>query len=265
MGRHTDPAIIGSRRAAIVTLVMSALLVLGGFVILHQARDLRIVPDQPPTPSVPATPTSRVDDVEEPGRTPSTTSAGAATPANAPAAPSATASRLPRPSLTTREPAPLVTAAEPTRTPTVRPTGLPSPTTSAASWAPPPRAGVAHQLVALVNIERGRAGCGPVSADAALQSAAQGHSDDMAANNYFSHTSPDGSTFADRIRAAGYRGGAIAENIAAGQTSAKAVMDAWMASPGHRANILSCTFRDIGVGYATGGSYGTYWTQTFGG
>jgi uncharacterized protein YkwD len=38
-----------------------------------------------------------------------------------------------------------------------------------------------------------------------------------------------------------------------------------MASPGHRANILNCTYRDIGVGYATGGSYGTYWTQTFGG
>jgi uncharacterized protein YkwD len=262
MGRHTDPAIIGSRRAAVVTLVVSALLVLGGFVILNQARDLRILPDQPPTPSAPTTPTSRVDDVEEPSRTPPTTGGGTqSTPAST--LPSATAS--PRPSLTTRAPAPLVTAAPPARTPTARPSGAPSPTTSAASSVPPPRAGVAHQVVALVNIERARAGCDPVSADAALQSAAQGHSDDMAARDYFSHTSPAGSTFADRIRAAGYRGGSIAENIAAGQRSAKAVMDAWMASPGHRANILNCTYRDIGVGYATGGSYGTYWTQTFGG
>lgn len=261
MGRHTDPAIMGSRRGAVVTLVVSALLVVGGFVILDQARDLRILPDQPATPSVPATPTSRVDDVEEPSRTPPTTGGTPSTPTST--LPSATAA--PRPSLTTRAPAPLVTAAPPARTPTVRPSGAPSPTTSAASSVPPPRAGVAHQVVALVNIERARAGCDPVSADAALQSAAQGHSDDMAARTYFSHTSPDGSTFADRIRGAGYRGGSIAENIAAGQRSAKAVMDAWMASPGHRANILNCTYRDIGVGYATGGSYGTYWTQTFGG
>jgi len=124
---------------------------------------------------------------------------------------------------------------------------------------------VVQQVLALVNTERAGAGCRPLGTSSALQRAAQGHSADMAARSYFSHTDLDGSTFADRIRAAGYGGGAIAENIAAGQTSAEAVMRGWMASPGHRANILNCAYRDLGVGYATGGSYGTYWTQTFGG
>jgi uncharacterized protein YkwD len=86
----------------------------------------------------------------------------------------------------------------------------------------------------------------------------------MAARAYFSHTSPDGRTFGQRIRAAGWAGGALAENIAAGQSDAVAVMKDWMGSAGHRANILNCTYRNIGVGYATGGRYGTYWTQAFG-
>lgn len=249
MGRHTDPTIIGSRRAAVVTLVVSALLVIGGFAILNEARDLRLGPPHPPTQSVPVSPTSRVDGVEEPGATGSTTAAsGSSTTATAP---NDTPSPSPSPPPTTRAPVPLLTAASPSGTPIPSLTGGLSPTS--------------RQVVALVDVERSRAGCGPVTANAALQSAAQGHSDEMATRGYFSHTSPDGSTFAGRIRAAGYRGGAIAENIAAGQTSAEDVMSAWMASPGHRANILNCTYRDIGVGYATGGSYGTYWTQAFGG
>lgn len=266
MGRHTDPAIIGSRRAAVVTLVVSALLVIGGFAILDRAGDLRLRPTHPPTSPAPGSPTGRVDGVEQRGPTAST--AATVVPSTATASPAVTGSPSPSPSLTTRAPAPLRTATPagtPAGTPSVTADASPSTTGPGAPSAPPPRAGVAHQVLALVNVERSRAGCGPVSANAALQSAAQGHSDDMAARDYFSHTSPDGSTFADRIRAAGYRGGAIAENIAAGQTSAKDVMRAWMASPGHRANILNCTYRDIGVGYATGGSYGTYWTQTFGG
>ena len=117
----------------------------------------------------------------------------------------------------------------------------------------------------LVNAERDKAGCGPVRSNSALQRAAQGHSVDMAAEDYFSHTGTDGRTFADRIRAAGYTGGTIGENIAAGQATASAVMRSWMGSAGHRANILNCRFTSLGVGYARGGSYGTYWTQDFGG
>jgi uncharacterized protein YkwD len=120
-------------------------------------------------------------------------------------------------------------------------------------------------VLSLVNSERAKAGCGSVRASSALQRAAQGHSADMAAHDYFSHTSQDGRTFADRIRAAGYDGGTIGENIAAGQASASAVMRSWMASSGHRANILNCAYTALGVGYATGGSYGYYWTQDFGG
>ncbi|HKY66945.1 MAG TPA: CAP domain-containing protein, partial [Acidimicrobiales bacterium] len=89
---------------------------------------------------------------------------------------------------------------------------------------------------------------------------AQAHSDDMAANDYFSHDSLDGRSFADRMRAAGYPspGG---ENIAQGQQGPQAVHDAWMNSSGHRANILNCGFTTIGVGLHAG----TWtWTQDFG-
>ena len=139
---------------------------------------------------------------------------------------------------------------------------------SGSGTRPPSSGGggsTASQVISLVNAARADAGCGPVSASGALTSAAQAHSADMAANDYFSHTSQDGRSFADRIRAAGYSGGALAENIAAGQSSASSVMAGWMDSAGHRANILNCTYRHIGVGVAQGGSYGTYWTQDFGG
>ncbi|GAA2741209.1 hypothetical protein GCM10009868_06490 [Terrabacter aerolatus] len=224
-----------------MTLVLSALLVIGGFAILDAARDLRLVPPPSPTGSTPVAPTGRVDGVQEPG--PVGTPGGSTSPSTAASTAASGTASSPSPSLTTRPPAPLRTA-----------------TTSA-----PPPAEAAGQVVDLVNAARSRAGCAPVSVNPALRSAAQGHSDDMAARDYFSHTSPDGSTFAGRIRSAGYLGGAIAENIAAGQPSAESVMNAWMASPGHRANILNCAYRDIGVGHASGGTYGSYWTQTFGG
>ena len=151
-------------------------------------------------------------------------------------------------------------------TPKPRSTPKPSPKPSPKPVPKPPSGtGVTGQFLSLVNSERAKAGCGAVRSNAALQRAAQGHSADMAAKNYFSHTSKDGRTFADRIRAAGYGGGTIGENIAAGQSTASAVMRSWMASSGHRANILNCAFTAMGVGYAKGGSYGHYWTQDFGG
>ncbi|GAA4351362.1 hypothetical protein GCM10023145_15470 [Angustibacter luteus] len=120
-------------------------------------------------------------------------------------------------------------------------------------------------MLALVNTARSTAGCRPVTSDAALTRAAVGHSTDMATHDYFSHVSQDGRTFDQRIHAAGYSGGLLGENIAAGQRSPAAVMDSWMNSPGHRANILNCGFSKLGVGVARGGSYGVYWTQDFGG
>ncbi|TPG19845.1 CAP domain-containing protein [Pedococcus bigeumensis] len=145
-----------------------------------------------------------------------------------------------------------------------RPRSTPKPSPKPAP-KPPSGTGVTGQFLSLVNSERAKAGCGAVRSNSALQRAAQGHSADMAAKNYFSHTSKDGRTFADRIRAAGYGGSTIGENIAAGQSTASAVMRSWLASSGHRANILNCAFTAIGVGYARGGSYGHYWTQDFGG
>jgi len=116
------------------------------------------------------------------------------------------------------------------------------------------------QVVALVNTARGEAGCGPVTANASLTAAAQAHASDMSARGYFGHTTPEGVTFDQRIRNAGYpRPGA--ENIARGPTTAEAVMALWLKSDGHRANILNCNLVAIGVGLDVNGFY---WVQDFG-
>jgi uncharacterized protein YkwD len=86
----------------------------------------------------------------------------------------------------------------------------------------------------------------------------------MAKNNYFSHTSLDGTQFADRISRAGYQWRGAGENIAKGQRTPADVMNAWMNSSGHRANILNCGFRDLGVGLAYDAKKTPLWTQDFG-
>lgn len=117
-------------------------------------------------------------------------------------------------------------------------------------------------VVSLTNAERAKAGCGALRVDQRLVTAAKRHSADMAANNYFSHTSQNGDSPWDRMAAAGYPD-AGAENIAKGYPTAAAVVKGWMNSPGHRANILNCGLRAIGVGMASGPG-GPYWTQNFG-
>ncbi|MGW1072718.1 sigma-70 family RNA polymerase sigma factor [Streptomyces sp. NPDC002537] len=119
------------------------------------------------------------------------------------------------------------------------------------------------QVTALVNAERAKAGCSPVTENATLDRAAQGHSDDMAARSFFDHTNPDGAGPGERITAAGYRWSTYGENIAYGQQDPASVMDSWMHSDGHRRNILNCSFKEIGVGvnHAPGGPR---WTQVFG-
>ncbi|MCG6493838.1 CAP domain-containing protein [Kitasatospora sp. A2-31] len=120
----------------------------------------------------------------------------------------------------------------------------------------------AQQVVDLVNAERAKAGCGPVTAESRLATAAQNHSEDMANRNYFDHASPEGYHADHRIEATGYRWSSWGENIARGQKDPAAVMNAWMNSSGHRANILNCSFKQIGVGVRTG-SGGPWWTQVF--
>ncbi|MFD5553997.1 CAP domain-containing protein [Streptomyces sp. NPDC127068] len=150
---------------------------------------------------------------------------------------------------------------------TSAPTSKPAPSTPAAPPPPPateaPVTGSPEtQVVALVNRERAKVGCQPVSADAGLARLAEDFSQDMAARGFFDHTDPDGDSPWDRAEAAGISdlGG---ENIARGQADAAAVMAAWMDSPGHRANILNCDFKTLGVGahFASGGPW---WTQNFG-
>ncbi|MFH8891972.1 CAP domain-containing protein [Streptomyces sp. NPDC017949] len=118
-------------------------------------------------------------------------------------------------------------------------------------------------VLALVNKERATAGCGPLTANAKLNSAARAYSDTMARSGVMSHTGPDGSTMTSRVEAAGYAWSRLGENIARGQADADAVMKAWMNSSGHRANILNCAFREIGIGVHKGDG-GPWWTQNFG-
>jgi uncharacterized protein YkwD len=126
---------------------------------------------------------------------------------------------------------------------------------------------VQDDVVRLTNAERQKAGCAPLTAVTQLNLAAQRHSEDMATHNFIGHTGSDGSTMVTRVERAGYTGWrSLAENVAAGYQTAEAVVAGWMNSSGHRANILNCGLRDIGVGYATNpnSTYGVYWTQNFG-
>ncbi|GAA3506243.1 CAP domain-containing protein [Streptomyces prasinosporus] len=122
----------------------------------------------------------------------------------------------------------------------------------------------AAEVVGLTNRERTRAGLPPLSRDPLLAAAAQAHSADMVARDFYSHTAPDGSRPWDRAAAAGSARRTIGENIACGRRSPAEVVRGWMNSPGHRANILEPDFTHIGVGFAGGGRAGTYWTQLFG-
>ncbi|MYS93986.1 MULTISPECIES: CAP domain-containing protein [Streptomyces] len=157
---------------------------------------------------------------------------------------------------------------KPTTTPSEKPDNTPSRTATKAPEKPSASAALseesaaAAQVLRLVNEERAKVGCSAVAANSALTELAQNYSEDMAARGFFDHTDPNGRTPWDRAGKAGISnlGG---ENIARGQADAAAVMDAWMNSPGHRANILNCDFKTLGVGVEFG-SGGPWWTQDFG-
>ncbi len=107
----------------------------------------------------------------------------------------------------------------------------------------------------------------PLAWNDKLTAAADGHSHDMAAKNYFSHTSADGRTLADRVDAIGYAWSSLGENIAAGYPGINAVMDGWISSPGHCANLMNAGFVEVGVACvpgAAGNTYSTYWTMDLG-
>ncbi len=129
---------------------------------------------------------------------------------------------------------------------------------------PAPATNAVQQVVDLTNARRAENGLPALGVNGLLMNAAQGHSADQAARNTMSHSGSDGSNPGQRIARAGYNAAAWAENVAAGQPDAGAVMNGWMNSPGHRANILSGNVTEIGVGlaYSTGGQ--PYWTMDLG-
>jgi uncharacterized protein YkwD len=121
-----------------------------------------------------------------------------------------------------------------------------------------------QQVIALTNTHRAAQGCGGLAENAALREAARGHSGDMATHENLSHQGTDGSDPGDRITQAGYQASKWAENVASGQPSPQEVVDAWMQSDGHRANILDCGLTEIGVGHVVNAEGVAYWTQDFG-
>lgn len=179
-------------------------------------------------------------------------------------------------------PAPSTSSAAPVATPTQEPvttkpgtTAEPKEPSAPADAAAKPKAPEASapvtvsaesaaeaEVLKLVNAERAKVGCTPVTADNSLADLARTFSDDMATRDFFDHTDPSGLSPWDRAAKVGITalGG---ENIARGQADAAAVMDAWMNSEGHRANILNCDFKTLGVGVHLGVG-GPWWTQDFG-
>ena len=127
------------------------------------------------------------------------------------------------------------------------------------------------RVIVLTNRQRAAKHCRPLVAEKRLMRSAQLHTTDMATHNFFSHYSRNGRSPAVRVAVTGYRFRTVAENIAYGQRTPDAVVAAWMASPGHRANILDCRLTQIGVGYLYNPGYKlgsrkavTAWTQDFG-
>lgn len=244
-----------SSNAAVVTVTQTGLLTAVG----AGSASVRV--------SLIASPATYLDipvNVSAPVPVPTPTPAPAPSPTPAPT-PTPTPSPAPAPSPT---PAPA-----PTPTPTPTPAPAPAPTPTPAPTPPPPPSSFAQQVLTLTNQARTQArSCGgqsfaatsPLSWNDQLAQAAQGHAADMAAKNYFDHNSQDGRTPWQRIAATGYQGRMLAENIAAGQRTPEAVVQGWLNSPGHCANIMNPGLKELGVGYATGGSYGSYWVQDFG-
>ncbi len=140
--------------------------------------------------------------------------------------------------------------------------------TAATGAAAAPACGDAEEVafLGLINQYRAQNGLEPLAMSPTLTTAARDHSLDMGTQNYFDHTGLNGSTFSQRIAAAGYPGGTTAENIFAGGQTAQGAFESWRNSPGHNANMLNPAYKAIGIGRANvpGSDWGWYWTTTFG-
>lgn len=192
--------------------------------------------------SCPASPTAKPTEKPAPAEKPAATPAPTVKPTEKPAAtPAPTAKPTTKPAAT---PAP-----------TVKPTTKPNTSSSESAME--------EEVLRLVNEERTKRGLNALKRASDLDALARAHSADMINRHFFDHNNPDGQSPFDRMRAAGISYRAAAENIASGQRSAEAVMNAWMNSSGHRANILNATYTEIGIGAVKSSGGTIYWTQEF--
>ena len=130
-----------------------------------------------------------------------------------------------------------------------------SETTDCSAWQ--------YEVLFLTNLERANAGLPSLVWSVELARLAEAHCADMADRGFFAHVTPEGVTPLDRARAAGIEFTGIAENIAAGQPDPSSVVQSWMNSPNHRANIMDPNLTELGIAYVRGGRYGIYWAQEF--
>ncbi|MGC9527117.1 MAG: CAP domain-containing protein [Limnospira sp.] len=114
---------------------------------------------------------------------------------------------------------------------------------------PPGTPPVTDRVIELTNNFRAQNGLSPLEFDAQLAVAAQTHTENMAFQDFFSHTGADGSDVGDRVTNTGYNFSTAGENIGAGYQTPEAVVQGWIDSPGHRENMLNPNFQEIGVGY----------------
>ena len=240
-----------------------------------------------PTESATVTNTQAVGVSPSPTSTPTLTGtfASSATPSSTftyPSGASATASRTPTRTQThtptrTMTPEPPTSSPAPATQQSSPPPPQPSPTpqqptpteTGSTACAATGNPGYETTVLDLINQERQNQGLPAYASSGGLRSAARGHSQDMACNEFFSHTGSDGSSVGDRVSTEGYDWSWVGENIFATSGSLSAApqqaFDWWMNSPGHRANILNVNFTEIGIGYvySAESTYGSYFTAVF--
>lgn len=193
--------------------------------------------------------TCQPTDIPKPNTTATPTSSPCQNPTTAPTETSAPNQTITAAPDSTSNPAPTITA-----TPQVTSTPVVSNTET------PQNNDFVSQVAQLVNVERAKAGLSPVTLDTTLSKAAQVRAKETV--SYFSHTRPNGSTFSSAITEQGISFRGAGENIAYGQKTPQEVMNGWMNSAGHRANILNANFTKIGVGYYQQNGV-NYWTQLF--
>ncbi len=259
---------LGNGVAGPLIASLSALVLLAGigWFVLRDTGGRKVTSQETPVTSV----TSATDDA--PLTTPATPirpTTPSYTPRRTTPTPTPTRSKTKSPT-----PTPTRSSTAPSRGSTRTPKPSPKPSHTATPTPKPTKpaggSGTAEaQVLALTNQERAKAGCGALRMNSSLTQAAEAHASDMVDQHFFAHDSLDGRSPFDRMKAAGFKGGAMAENIAVGYTSAAAVVKGWMNSPGHRQNILNCTYSMIGIGYDSGvvkSDWGNgSWVQDFGG